>query len=112
MMIRRSLLTGIVGALFAGPVLASTYTGTIQYLKAVASSTGASYVRISVLTAATTGCSSTPGIYTFDLPTGTVAAQWEAALLDAIAVHRPVQIVGSGTCDAIGETISQLYSIP
>ena len=83
--------------LIAAPVMASTYTGTVQTLRF---STGTSAARVSVSSTQATSCGQQwYGIENADSGVGKI---WTAALLAAKGQGKTIVITGTGTCDGWG----------
>jgi len=90
-------IVALMALLNAGPVLASTFTGTIDRLRF---STGATSARVSVLTAGPTDCPTSGGRdYSFENADSSLGKLWTDALSQAFLQGRTVVIHGNGICD-------------
>jgi hypothetical protein len=91
-------IVALMALLTAGPVLASTFTGTVDRLRFTP---GATSARVSVLTAGPTDCPTSGGRdYAFEGADSGLGQLWTNALSQAFLQGRTVVIHGNGICDA------------
>lgn len=91
-------IVALMALLNAGPVLASTFTGTIDRLRFTP---GATAARVSVLTAGPTDCPASGGRdYAFENADSSLGKLWTDALSQAFLQGRTVVIHGTGICDS------------
>lgn len=85
----------ITAMLMAEPVMATTYTGSVQTLRFNA---GTSAARVSIYVGQPTACGA--WWYAFENADSGKGKLWTAALLAAKAQGKTVSISGTGVCDA------------
>ena len=98
----KKIVTGVTFAalslttmLMVAPVMASTYTGTVQTLRF---SSGATAARVSVSSTQVTSCGA--GWYAFENADSGLGKVWTAALMVAKAQGKTIVITGTDVCDA------------
>src|SRR5579859_3706230 len=96
----KALKVGLVVAMVSvagGPVLATTYSGTIVDVRVNASSSGGT--RVSLQTTASTACTGAANWYVFEYSGSTgPGSAWLAQALAAKISGESVVIYGTGTC--------------
>lgn len=78
---------------------ATTFSGPIiDVLSSASPANPSTNTRVSIFVNGATSCSAY-GLYSYDEPSGGLAATWMANLLAAIALGRSITVYGTGTCD-------------